>query len=499
MVHRGFRYNVPALIAAAALIAATGAAGALARSSSGQAPLQNAPEARIARVESSLLPGLVIAGQPLPFRTISERMAALKVPGVSVAVIDDGRIAWAKGYGVLETGSKAPVTPQTLFQAASISKSVAALGALRLVEQGKLLLDEDVNAKLSSWKVPENDFTKAEKVTLKRLLSHTAGLTVHGFGGYAADQPVPTVPQILDGLKPANSAAVRVDVVPGSLHRYSGGGFTVMQQLLVDVTGRLFPVLLSELVLKPLGMSDSTFEQPLPADRHAVAASGHRTDGSLLPGRYHTYPEMAAAGLWTTPSDLARFLIEVRRGLRGESSVIPAATAKAMATAVKPGYGLGLSLQGYGPSAGYGHGGSNEGFKCQMIAYIERGQGAVIMTNGDAGGRLAGEILRAVAREYGWPTMKAQERKVVSIAPEALASLVGKYELRPGKVISVVLEGATLFVVDGSQRIELHPESDVRFFELVEGSTLFFQKGADGKPTHVLIDGSIKAPRVEGK
>lgn len=271
---------------------------------------------RIARVENGLLPEILIAGREIKGSALADRMAALKIPGVSVAVIEDGKIAWAKGYGVLEAGSTTPVMPRTLFQAASISKSVAALGAMRLVEQGKLFLDEDVNARLATWKVPENDFTKAEKVTLKRLLSHTAGLTVHGFGGYAADKPVPSVPQILDGLKPANSAAVRADVVPGSLWRYSGGGFTVMQQLLVDVSGRPFPDLLSELVFKPLGMADSIYEQPLPSNRRGAAASGHDANGKLVPGRYHTYPEMAAAGLWTTPTDLARFLIEVRRGLR---------------------------------------------------------------------------------------------------------------------------------------------------------------------------------------
>ncbi len=451
---------------------------------------------RIARVENGLLPAILIAGRETKGSPLAERMSALKVPGVSIAVIDGGAIAWAKGYGVLETGSSAPVTPRTLFQAASISKSVAALGAMRLVEQGRLLLDEDVNAKLATWKVPDNDFTKAEKVTLKRLLSHTAGLTVQGFGGYAAGGPVPTVPQVLDGLKPANSAAVRADAVPGSLWRYSGGGFTVMQQLLVDVSGRPFPDLLSELVLKPLGMADSTYEQPLPPDRRGAAASGHDANGKLIPGRYHTYPEMAAAGLWTTPTDLARFLIEVRRGLRGESPIIPAATAKAMTTAVKPGYGLGLSLEGYGPSATFGHGGSNEGFKCQMLTSIDKGQGAVIMTNGDGGIRLAGEILRAVAREYGWPTMKAQERKVVSVAPEALAPLVGRYQMRPDKVLSVVLEGGTLFVIDGSERIELYPESETRFFELVEETTVFFQKGADGRPKQMIIDGRIFAPRL---
>ncbi len=364
-----------------------------------QAPAAS-PETRAARVENGLLPGIVIAGRSLPAKTLAARMAELKTPGVSVAVINGGVIEWAKGYGVTEAGGGNAVTPQILFQAASLSKPVAALAALRLVEQGKLALDEDVNARLTSWKVPENDFTKAEKVTLRRLLSHSAGLTVSGFPGYSAGTTVPALVQVLDGQKPATTAAIRADIVPGTIWRYSGGGYTVMQQLLMDVTGRPFPLLLSEMVLQPIGMTDSTYEQPLPETRRAAAASGHRTDGSLLPGRYHTYPEMAAAGLWTTPTDLARFLIEIQQALQGRSKVLSPAMARQMVTVQKGSYALGLSIEGAGAAAAFGHGGSNAGFKCQMTAFVEGGRGAVVMTNGDQGGRLASEILRAVAVEY---------------------------------------------------------------------------------------------------
>ena len=454
-----------------------------------------AVDARIARVESGLLPPIVVAGRPAPLMTLAARMAGLKVPGVSIAVINDGAIEWAKGYGVVEAGTTNPVTSRTLFQAASISKPVAALAALRLVEQGKLALDEDVNAKLASWKVPENEFTKTEKVTLRRLLSHTAGLTVHGFGGYPAGTPVPTLAQVLDGAKPANSAAVRVDVVPGTIMRYSGGGFTVAQQLMIDVSGRAFPELLAELVLKPVGMNDSTCEQPLPDARRGNAAGGHRSDGQLIPGRFHTYPEMAAAGLWTTPTDLAKFLLEIRKALQGGSAVLSAATAREMTTAEKPGYGLGLSLQGFGPAWNFGHGGSNEGFKCQMTVFPESGRGAVVMTSGDGGGFLASEILRAISREYGWPAFRPVEKKTVAVDPKALAPYEGRYELRPGKFLDVKLESGALFVIDGEYRVELFPESESRFFETDEGHTIEFVKGPDGRAAHMMIDGQTKAPR----
>jgi CubicO group peptidase (beta-lactamase class C family) len=451
-------------------------------------------EARIAHVESGLLPRYIITGRPLPAGSLVQRMADFKTPGVSVAVINNGAIEWAKGYGVLETGTSTPVTPQTLFQAASISKPVAALAALRLVEEGKLALDEDVNAKLKSWKVPENDFTKTEKVTLRRLLSHSAGLTVHGFRGYAAGEPVPTTVQVLDGAKPANSAAVRVDVVPGQIWRYSGGGYTVAQLLMTEVTGRAFPDLMADLVLKPLGMADSTYEQPLPEARRDLAASGHTSDGKLLPGRYHTYPEMAAAGLWTTPTDLAKFLLEIEKARRGESAVLSKGLALEMTSPQKPGYGLGLSLDGK-DNASFGHGGSNEGFKCQMTAFFEGGRGAVVMTNGDLGGFVAAEILRAIAREYGWPSFKPIEKKLAAVDPKALAALEGRYEIQPDHVLEVKLENGTLFVIDGQDKVELLPESETRFVENSEGHTLVFVKGPDGRATHMIIDGQLKAPR----
>jgi CubicO group peptidase (beta-lactamase class C family) len=466
-----------------------------ARAAAAPQPAPAGVEARISRIENGLLAPIVVAGRPIALMTLAARMAELKVPGVSVAVINGGAIEWAKGYGVTEAGTAAPVTPRTLFQAASVSKPVAALGALRLVEQGRLALDEDVNAKLRSWKVPENEFTKTEKVTLRRLLSHTAGLTVHGFGGYQAGTPVPTTVQVLDGAKPANSAAVRADAVPGTIMRYSGGGFIVAQLLMQDVAARPFPELLAELVLKPVGMDDSTYEQPLPEARPGAAASGHTSDGKVLPGRYHTYPEMAAAGLWTTPTDLAKFLLEIERARRGASSVLSQATAREMTTAQKPGYGLGLSLNGLGSAANFGHGGSNEGFKCQMTMFLEGGRGAVIMTNGDRGGFLASEILRGIAREYGWPAYQPVERKIVVVDPSILALYEGRYELRPGRILDIKLEDGTLFVYSDGERIELCPESDSRFFDTQEGHTLVFVKGADGRADHILLDGQTKVPR----
>ncbi|MGH9801088.1 MAG: serine hydrolase domain-containing protein, partial [Blastocatellia bacterium] len=361
---------------------------------------------RIARVESGLTPAVIIKDRTVPM-TLADRMKHYKVPGVSIAVINDGKIEWAKAYGLTEAGGSSPVTAETMFQAASISKPVAAMGMLALVEKGLLTLDEDVNVKLKSWKVPENDLTKDQKVTLRRLASHSAGLTVHGFRGYADGEAVPTIVQVLDGQRPANSAAVRVDLLPGSKWRYSGGGITVMQLLMTEVTGKQFPVLMRELVLDKIGMKNSTYEQPLPADKAMKAAIGHRALGAAIKGKFHTYPEMAAAGLWTTPTDLAKFAIEIQKSKAGKSNkVLSQAMIARMLTKQSEDYGLGIGLGGEGNKASFSHGGSNEGFKCNLFAYSETGQGAVVMTNGDLGGQLASEISRSIAVEYGWPDFK---------------------------------------------------------------------------------------------
>jgi CubicO group peptidase (beta-lactamase class C family) len=351
--------------------------------------------ARIARVESGLLPAQVIKGAAVARFSINERLAHYNVPGASVAVFENGDLAWARGYGVVEEGVSTPVTPATLFQAASISKPVAAVGAMILVERGKLALDEPVNARLRSWKVADTELAKSEPVTLRRLLSHTAGLTVHGFRGYGADEAVPTLLQLLNGEPPSNSKRIEVDIPPGSRHRYSGGGYSVAQQLVTDVSGKPFPEVMRELVLGPAGMKDSTYEQPLPAALVPRAATGHRATGKAINGKRHTYPEMAAAGLWTTPTDLVRFAIAMQKAWSGGSgTIVSRDTARLMLSPQpnSPSYGLGFGLN----DDEFGHGGSNAGFRCILVAYKD-GRGAAVMTNADRGAELAREILNAIS------------------------------------------------------------------------------------------------------
>jgi CubicO group peptidase (beta-lactamase class C family)/predicted transcriptional regulator YdeE len=369
---------------------------------SGKNPTAPKASARLQRVEDTAFELAAKPGEPPLRLSLAELMKTFNVPALSVAVIENYKIVDVKAYGVLGPGSITPVTPKTLFQAGSISKPVAATGALALVEQGKLSLDEDVNKKLTTWKVPENDLTKTEKVTLRRIMSHTAGLTVHGFPGYDVDEPRPTLVQIFNGEKPANTAPIRVDILPGTKAVYSGGGVTIEQQLMLDVTGKLFPALMRELVLDKLGMTDSSYEQPLPAARASMTAWGAYADGKSVHGKWHIYPEMAAAGLWTTPTDLAKFAIEIALSKQGKANhVLSQKMTQEMLTPVMDENGLGFFLEKDNPGQ-FGHGGADEGFQALLTMNGDTGNGIAMMADSDNGISVMNQVLRRVAKEYSW-------------------------------------------------------------------------------------------------
>jgi CubicO group peptidase (beta-lactamase class C family) len=447
-------------------------------------------DARIARIETALPPSFTIRGETPMRVTIEERMRQLGVPGVSVAVVNEGRIEWARGLGVAETETNRPVTEETLFQAASISKPVAALAALKLVEAGRVDLDVDVNRYLASWKVPDNEFTNAQKVTLRRILTHTAGTTVWGFPGYGAGESVPTTVGVLEGE--GNTEPVRVFQAPGSAERYSGGGYTVMQLLVSDVHGRPFHEVMRDEVLGPLGMTSSTYEQPIPASMRDRVAHGYRPGGEAVDGNWHTYPEQAAAGLWTTPSDLARYALEVQRAARGDSDVLSQETARAMLTPDPlSGHGLGPALDMDGPI--FSHGGSNEGFRCSFIAYIDDGRGIFVMTNSDNGAPLAAQIMFAIAEEYGWPMPKPSERVPVELDAAALERWTGEYAVpEMGITVEVRIEGDTLRASIPSETMTLIPTSDSTFFDRRTGQGVVFAERGAGAEMRV---GGVTARR----
>jgi CubicO group peptidase (beta-lactamase class C family) len=443
---------------------------------------------RIQRVENGLVGPIVIKGDAKATHNLVGRMKELNVPGVSVAVLHNGQIEWVRGYGVARIGGPA-VTPDTMFQAGSISKPVATLAALRLVEQGKLSLDADINTELKSWKLPADPVQGGKPVTLRQLLTHTGGTTVHGFPGYAQNGPVPTLIQVLNGEKPANTPAIRSEAAPGSKWNYSGGGFTIMQQAAIDASGHPFPKLLHDTVLAPIGMTHSTYEQPLGAEFAAFAATPYHGDGKPVEAGAHTYPEMAAAGLWTTPTDIARYAIEVRKSLDGKANhVLSPDMTRQMLTAGMGGWGLGLEIGGAKDNQYFSHGGVNEGFINIFAVYEKSGDGAVVMTNSDNGGRIGDEIMHAIAQEYGWPDWRPAFLTAVSVDPKILSQYAGTYALFPNFDLTVTVENGQLVTQGtGEGKIPLLAESETKFFTTEIPAEVEFVKDAQGKVTGLIL------------
>ena len=360
-------------------------------------------EQRISRIISNLQIETPVEGQ---FRTdsLNNRMRYYHTPGVSVAVINDGKLEWARAFGVKDFNSNDSIDVRTLFEAGSVSKPVFALGVMKLKQDGVLDLDKDVNQYLKSWKVPSNNDWQPV-ITLRQLLSHTAGTTVHGFPGYTRAEVIPSIPEVLNGSGPTNTDAVRVNILPGTQFRYSGGGTTIAQLTVMDVTGKSFPEIMREKLFDPLKLEYSTYEQPLPGSKEHLVSTASPWKGQPINGRYHVYPEMAAAGLWTNPSELALLVTEVQNALEGKSSFFKKETMDEMMKPQKIAkhIGIGFFLDSKGDSARFGHNGWDEGFVALLTSYKKGGKGAIIMVNSNEGYSIMDELVRAIAKEYNWP------------------------------------------------------------------------------------------------
>lgn len=428
-----------------------------------------AASAKPVAFEQNLRRSIAVKGQEQTRFRLSERMGHYRVPGVSVAIIEGCRIVDARGFGS-SAGGGARITPHTLFQAGSISKSLTAVAALRLVEQGHLKLDDDVRSLLKSWTFEESPILLGQPVTLRRLLNHTAGLNEIGGKGYARGTALPTLPQILDGAPPSNTPRVRVEKTPGSRWVYSSGGYYVVQALLTDVTSESFPQLADRLIFRPVGMAESSFAQPLDVDLSSHAASAVGADGSPLEGGWRVNPELAAGGLWTTPADLARFLIVLTRDIRGDGRrLLGQETAIQM---MKPGlknWGLGVELGSSDGPRRIGHTGHNAGYVSEFVMYPDSCQGAVVMTNADEGGWLATEVLRAIGDAYGWPERRQSPVQAAIPLTQAIADrFVGTYRLRDFPTerffVSRTADGGLYWARVGHIGRDLLPENAGRLF-----------------------------------
>ena len=446
----------------------------------------------IARVVADL-PNAIVTQHSRP-QSLQARMAASGVPAVSVAVFRDGQLAWARAWGLRDAVTGDPVDTRTLFQAASISKPVTAVGAMLLSGDGRLALDADISQAVTGWQAPV-------PITPRQLLSHTAGLSVSGFAGYAAGQPVPTPAQVLAGGPPANTPAVRVDGPVGQQARYSGGGYVLLQALMTERTGVPFAAWMQSAVLGPLAMDRSSFQQPLQGQAALNAASGHR-QGRPLPGRWHAYPELAAAGLWTTPTDLGRVAAALQDSLAGRPAPLLApAAVRQMLTPQPGGYGLGWVLETRAGEPLFGHLGLNEGFEALLAASASPHSpqhAVVVMSNGQGGTALAQALLRAVARELAWAAYAPRQVVVQDLAPAALVALEGLYRGSGGRALAVEVAGGVAYLRDGGwQRAPMLPLSATRFAVENRNVDLHFSPADRAGPRSVaLVGDALAAPLV---
>ncbi|PQJ82160.1 serine hydrolase domain-containing protein [Polaribacter glomeratus] len=446
-------------------------------------------------IENSLSKMVQIKGDSIKKYTILERMDFYKVPGVSIAIVQNRKIKWAKGYGYANTETGTKIDTETLFQAGSISKPLAALSALKLFENDSLELDKNVNYYLKNWQIPDNKFTKTEKVTIERLLTHTAGITVHGFPGYQQSDNFPDIIDVLNGN--GNTAKIVVNMIPGSIWRYSGGGYTIMEKVVEDISGLTLEDYMHKNILQPMGMKNSTYQQPIAKKFQKNISSAYDENGKLIKGLWNNYPEQAAAGLWTTPSDLAKYCIEMQEILNSKKvGILTKATVEKMLTKHKNDWGLGPSLQNEKDSLIFGHGGKNAGFTNDMKAYAYQGNAIIVMTNADNGSKLISEIENSVSKYYNWSISKTKIIEVIKLSETDLKKYLGKYELKEENLIlEVQLKESQLLITNTPLGdLNMIPISATKFIEPENGTVIEFL--FDKKVNGFIVNNTFKLLKV---
>ncbi|NQT64400.1 MAG: serine hydrolase [Candidatus Marinimicrobia bacterium] len=419
-------------------------------------------EFKIQQVENGLLPAVLIEGEPS--FNLEERMEDYQVPGVSVAVIKDYKILWSKGYGVLDAETQQPVTVESIFNVGSLSKGVASITALTLVADGSLDMYRDVNKQLTSWQLPENDFLNQGIVTPLLLLNHSSGVMFSPSISYLPDN-LPSLLQMLNGEPPAKEKQTIVDKIPGTVFQYSNPGFAILQQVCIDVSGQPFPSLADQRIFKPLKMEMTTFEQPVPEVLLSHASAGHLGNSETLPNKRYLYPNMAAGGLWSTPSDYARYVIEIQKAAVNQpSEVLSSDLAQQMISPhAARNYGLGVFLRDMGGEQHYfGHMGDNRGFFAGYIAHMTDGHGAVIFTNSLKGSALIREIMRSIATAYSWENYLPPTHTLLPLDQEMAKFYSGRYTDGFDESFQIRHEGSSLFI-DKFDNARLYPVEDNQF------------------------------------
>jgi CubicO group peptidase (beta-lactamase class C family) len=428
-------------------------------------------QARIHKVENSLAGSIRIKGDAM--WSITDRMQHYKVMGLNIAVIDNYQIEWAKGYGMADTSEMRFVAANTLFQAGSVSKSLNALGVLKLADDNKIDLNTDINTYLS-WKFSYDSISHGKKITPIQLIGHTSGLSIRGFDGYDRGDTIPTIVEIIEGKKPANSPPIRSLYEPGLRFEYSGGGSTVSQLMIADVAKMSYDKFMQENILKPIGMKNSFFGVPDKTKKKLELATAYSPTGAELPGKYKIHPEMAAAGLWTTPTDIARFIIESQLSYEGRSNkVLSNKTTRLMldpyvatnSTSLPKYGGLGVFVEEKNGEKYFLHKGGNVGFVCIYYGSMDGGKGIAVMINSN-NDKILQEVVNSVAQVYNWEGFYTPIIKELNpVEDKVLENYVGNYEFAPNVILTITKVGDHLQVqATGFKAFEVFPETENKFF-----------------------------------
>jgi len=462
----------------------------------------------IKKVETGLTTRIYIEGDST--WSIEDRMEHYGIPGVSIAVINNGEIAWTKAYGVMDKESNTPVTTQTLFQASALSMPVTAYGALRLVEQNKVTLDENINSYLKSWKLPDSEFTNEKKVTIRNLLNHSAGIYPRRIGGhgYSVNEKTPTLVEIVNGIYPAKNEKITVNKEPGESVRFEYEHYVPIQQMMLDVEGKTFPEIMHERVLQPLKMNNSTFNQSLTIEQLTKVATGYLQDGSMVKGRKNIYPTMASFGLWTTAEDYAKFITNIQQTLKGKNTKgLSKNLTELMGTpygVINSGWsstrGLGFQLLNKNDEIYLRHHGWNTGFQAEIMAHRDKGYGVVVLTNSNFG-QFNAEVIRSVALAYDWDGFVPVYKKI-EIEQSLVDKITGRYQ--SNNATDEVFQKDNLLLIKDILDVkaeELIKVSDSTFVKRNSSRLIQFKPNSENEKVNLLYinrnDGAITSTFVK--
>jgi len=462
---------------------------------------------RIAETEHGLRRAVYLKGLKPEKLSLVDRMKFYQVPGVSLAVIDRSAVEWSRVYGDKDVLIHQPLAADTMFQAGAFSQMMTAAAALKLAEAGKVDLDAEIGTLLKTWKLPPPSETglagSRARVTLRGLLTHSAGLSDHVYVGYAQGDPLPTPFQQLDGVAPANGGPAWVPAAGKSAlrTRYSEPGYVLAGQVLADASGMAVPALLETSIIGPLGLKNSTFALPLPDALRSRAATGHTREGQPVKGLWNNYPETAAKGLWTTPADFAAFLLDLLGAAAGRPGrILSQAAARTMLSAQVESSGFGFVVEGKGDDILFDLRGKTRGYACFMAVYPAKGQGAVIMTNSDNGFLLVQEIMAALSGAYGWAHFKPEEKSVLRLDPGSYRDFSGTYEVNPNYRLEVAPEDYYLVIrPTGQAATKFYAESQTLFYSTDPYVRIQFLRNAKGDVEGLVLwqqDFEIEAKKI---